>query len=68
MKSPALQRDEVLDILCDVLSALAEDKPSFTAQSFVDRARANIRCGNSERAIEYVKIAQSYVAPGRVTV
>lgn len=59
-------REELLTLICDVLASLAEDKPSFTAQSFVDRARANLRFGNYANAIKYVKLARDYVLPVKV--
>lgn len=68
MKTAHEQRDELLTLLCDVLQSLAEEAPSFTAQSFVSKARAMQRCGQHERALEYVKIAKSYIAPQKVTV
>lgn len=68
MKSPITQRDDSLNMSLDILSILADGKAHYTAQSFIERARANVRCGNFERAFEYAKIAKSYVAPERVTV
>lgn len=68
MKSPIAQRDETMSTLCDVLAHIAENEASYTAQSFVQRARANLRMGNFERAAEYAKIAKSYIVPERVTV
>lgn len=60
-------RDELINMLCDVLMTLAETVPSYAAQTFVDRARANQRFGNYANAIKYLKMAQSYVLPERVT-
>lgn len=67
MKTPTLQRDETLLMLCNVLEHLADEKANFTAQSFVSRARANLRCGNFDRAFEYANIARSYIMPEKVT-
>lgn len=67
MKTVNEQRDELITLICDVLQTLAEDSPSFTAQTFISKARAMQRCGQHERALEYVKVARSYIQPERVT-
>lgn len=68
MKSANEQREELILLICEVLRALAEQRPSFTAQTFIDRAVALARFGNYDKAIEYIKIARSYVQPEKVTV
>lgn len=68
MKTIHEQRDELLTLICDVLQSLAEDAPSFTAQQFVQKAKAMQRFGNHERALEYIKIARSYLLPEKVMV
>lgn len=61
------QRDKLITMLADVLSEVASDAPNFTAQTFVDRARANARAGNYDQAVQYLEHARSYVMPERVT-
>lgn len=61
------QRDKLITMLADILFELATEYPSFTAQQFVDRARANARCGNHEQALTYLEHAKSYVLPEKVT-
>jgi len=68
MKTTQQQRDELFTLAARVLNDRAETAPSYTAQSFISRANALHRCGNDERAIEYLNIAASYVYPEKVTV
>lgn len=60
-------RDELILIACDLLQSMNAHVQSFTAQVFVDRARANMRAGNYINAVKYVKLAKGYIAPEGMT-